>query len=137
MFLKSESESHSVMSNSLWAHGLYSPWNSPGQSTGVGRFPSSGDLPTQGLNPGLLHCRHILYRLSHKWSLLSLSLNIFQKWSGYVCQNYSKIHSYLALIALLLVEMKTILQCLYLLMFLACRRGLFLSRSSNLEYSSI
>ena len=29
-------ESHSVMSNSLWAHGLYSPWNSSGQNTGVG-----------------------------------------------------------------------------------------------------
>ena len=29
------SESHSVMSNSLQPHGLYSPWNSPGQNTGV------------------------------------------------------------------------------------------------------
>ena len=36
MSFKSESESHSVMSDSLRAHGLYSPWNSPGQSTGVG-----------------------------------------------------------------------------------------------------
>ena len=25
-----ESESHSFMSNSLWSHGLFSPWNSPG-----------------------------------------------------------------------------------------------------------
>ena len=33
---KSESESHSVMSNSLRPHGLYSPQNSPGQNTGVG-----------------------------------------------------------------------------------------------------
>ena len=30
-----ESESHSVMSNSLRPHGLYSLWNSPGQNTGV------------------------------------------------------------------------------------------------------
>ena len=30
------SESHSVVSNSLQPYGLYSPWNSPGQSTGVG-----------------------------------------------------------------------------------------------------
>ena len=30
------SESHSVMSNSLWPHGLYSPWNSPGHNTRVG-----------------------------------------------------------------------------------------------------
>ena len=41
-----ESESHSVMSDSLWPHGLYSPWNSPGQSTGVGsRSLTPGDLP--------------------------------------------------------------------------------------------
>ena len=32
----SESESHSVMSDSLWLHELYSPWNSPGQNTGAG-----------------------------------------------------------------------------------------------------
>ena len=29
---KSESESHSVVSDSLQPHGLYSPWNSPSQS---------------------------------------------------------------------------------------------------------
>ena len=29
-------------------------------------FPSPGDLPTQGSNPGLLHCRQILYHLSHQ-----------------------------------------------------------------------
>ena len=33
---KSESESCSVLSDSLRPHGLYSPWNSPGQNTGVG-----------------------------------------------------------------------------------------------------
>jgi len=27
-----------------------------------------GIFPTQGLNPGLLHCRWILYQLSHKES---------------------------------------------------------------------
>ena len=32
-------ESCSIMSNSLWPHGLYSPWNSPGQNTGVGSIP--------------------------------------------------------------------------------------------------
>ena len=31
----------SVMSNSLPPHGLYSPWNSPGQNTGVGAYPFS------------------------------------------------------------------------------------------------
>ena len=31
-------------------------------------FPSPGIFPTQGLNPGLLHCRQILYRLSYEGS---------------------------------------------------------------------
>ena len=33
-----ESERRSVMYNSLGPHRLYSPWNSPGQNTGVGSF---------------------------------------------------------------------------------------------------
>ena len=33
---ESENESHSVLSDSLQPHGLYSPQNSPGQNTGVG-----------------------------------------------------------------------------------------------------
>ena len=57
------------MSDSLWPHRLYSPWNSPGQSTGVGSLSLlQGTFPTQGLNPSPLHCRKILYQLSHKWS---------------------------------------------------------------------
>ena len=57
------------MSDSLRPHGLYSPWNSPGQNTGVGSlFLFQGILPTQGSNPGLPHCRQILYQLSHKGS---------------------------------------------------------------------
>ena len=39
--LESESESHSVMSNSLQPYGLYSLWNSLGQNTGVGTYPFS------------------------------------------------------------------------------------------------
>ena len=59
------SESCSVMFNSLRPHGLYSPWNSPGQNTGVGsRFLLQGIFPTQGSNPGLPHCRQILYQLN-------------------------------------------------------------------------
>ena len=48
-----------------------SPWNAPGQNTGEGD-PSllQGILPTQGLNPGLPHCRWILYQLSHQGSPL-------------------------------------------------------------------
>ena len=62
-----ESASHSVMSDSLWPHGLYSPWNSPGHNTGMSSHSLlQGIFPTQGSNPGLLHCRWILYQLSHK-----------------------------------------------------------------------
>ena len=50
----------------LWFHGLHSPWNSPGQNTGVGSL--SLHLPTQRSNPGVLHCRQILYKLIHKRS---------------------------------------------------------------------
>ena len=63
------SESRSVMSDSLWPHGLYSPWNSPGQNTGVGSFSLlQGIFPILWLNPGLPHCRWILYQLSYKGS---------------------------------------------------------------------
>ena len=59
----SESESCSVVSDSLWPHGLYSPWNSPGQNTGVGSLSLlQGIFPTQGSNPGLPHCRWFLYQ---------------------------------------------------------------------------
>ena len=62
-------ESHSIMSNSLWPQGLYSPWNSLGQNTGVGSLSLLQRIfPTQGSNPGLLHRRRILYQLSHKGS---------------------------------------------------------------------
>ena len=69
VILSSESDSRSVMSDSLWPRGLYSPWNSPGQNTGVGSLSLlQGIFPTQGLNPDLPHRRQILYQLSHKGS---------------------------------------------------------------------
>ena len=43
--------------------------NSPCQNTGVGSlYLLWGIFSTQGLNPGLLHCRQILYQLSHEGS---------------------------------------------------------------------
>ena len=76
----SSCESGSVVSDSLRPHGLHSPWNSPCQNTGVGSlFLLQGIFPTQGSNPGLLHCRQILNQLSHQgsprileWGSLSL-----------------------------------------------------------------
>ena len=51
------------------SYGLYSPWNSPGQNTGIGRLSFLQEIfPTQGSNPGLPQCRWILYQLSHKGS---------------------------------------------------------------------
>ena len=56
------------MSDFVRPNGLYSPWNSD-QDTGVGSHSLlQGIFPTQGLNPGLPHCRQILYQLSHKGS---------------------------------------------------------------------
>ena len=58
------------VSDYLQSHGLYSPWNSPGQNTGVRSHSLlQGIFPTQGLNPGLLCCRRILDHLSDQESL--------------------------------------------------------------------
>ena len=47
------------------------PRNSPDKNTGVDRHPLlQGIFPTQGSNPGLLHCKQILYHLSHQGSPL-------------------------------------------------------------------
>ena len=65
-FRLAESESCSVVSNSLRPHTLSSLWNSPGHSTGVGSLSLLQEIfPIQGLNPGLPHCRWILYQLSY------------------------------------------------------------------------
>ena len=70
--LSDVSVSHSVESwlfATPWTARLLCPWNSPGKSTGVGSHSLLQRIfPTQGLNPSLLHCRQILYRLSHQGS---------------------------------------------------------------------
>ena len=46
----SDSESYSLVFDSLQPHGLYSLWDSPGQNTGVGSLSLlQGIFPTQGL----------------------------------------------------------------------------------------
>ena len=61
-------------SDSSRPHGLYSPWNSLGHNTGVGSLSlHQGMFLIQGLNPGLPHCRRILYQLSHKGSPITLT----------------------------------------------------------------
>ena len=64
-----ESESRSVMPDSLQPYGPYSPWNSLGQNTGVGSLSLLQRIfLTQEPNRGLPHCRQILYQLSRKGS---------------------------------------------------------------------
>ena len=75
--VKCESVSCSVVSFSLKCHGhvparLFCAWNSPGKKTGVIWHSLLQIFPTQGLNLGLLHCRQILYHLSHQESPKSI-----------------------------------------------------------------
>ena len=74
-YLENKSESRSVTTDSMRPHGLHSPWNSPGQNTGVGSLSLlQGIFPAQGLNSGLPYCRQILYQLIHKGSPSYLEL---------------------------------------------------------------
>ena len=83
--LSIESETRSVMSNSLRPQGLYSLWNSPGQNTGVGSSSLLQEIfPTQGENPGLLHCTRMLCQPAGKaitsvWTLKKIQMNLFTK----------------------------------------------------------
>ena len=70
--------SHSVLSNSLRPMDCSPPGtsvhgDSPGRNTGVVCHALlQGIFPTHGLNPGLPHCRRLLYHLSHQGSSYSL-----------------------------------------------------------------
>ena len=63
-----------LLPHELQPTALLGPQDSPGKNTGV-RCHSllQGIFPTQGSNPGLPHCRQILYQLSHKTLLGILS----------------------------------------------------------------
>ena len=65
----SDNESRSVVSDSLRPHGLYSPWNSPSQNTGMGSLSFvQGIFPIEESNPSFPHCSWVLYQLSHQGS---------------------------------------------------------------------
>ena len=71
--MKVKSESHSVVSDSLWPLGLYSPWNSPGCNTGVDSLSHLQRIfPTQESNPGLLHCRWLMLLLLSRFSCVRI-----------------------------------------------------------------
>ena len=74
----SQSVSRSDVSDPLWPRGLQlarllCPWgfSRPEYCSGL-PFSSPRDLPDPGMEPGLLHCRQILYRPSHQGSPHSL-----------------------------------------------------------------
>ena len=84
---------HSITSNSVWPHGLQIsrllypwnryPWDSPGKNTGAGScFLLPGIFWNQGLNAGLLHCRRILYHLSHFLKPVLPALSVLKLWAG-------------------------------------------------------
>ena len=69
----------------LQLYELYSPlgsypWNSPGKNPGVVDCYSlfQGIFPTQGSNLGLLHCRQVLYSLSHQGSPYTYTHSFFE-----------------------------------------------------------
>ena len=69
MFLKVKVKVVQSCLTLCYPHGLYSPWNSPGQNAGVGSLSLlQGIFPTQESSQGLLHCRRILYQLSSQGS---------------------------------------------------------------------
>ena len=69
------------------------PWNSSGKNPGVGSHSFLQVIfPTQGLNSGFLHCRQILYCLSHYGSLIYISIFLCIKvymYLGKMFQNIS------------------------------------------------
>ena len=67
--VKSLSRVQVFVTNGLQPTRFLHPWVFPGKNTGVGcHFLLQEIFPTQGLNPGLLHCRQTLYLLSHQGS---------------------------------------------------------------------
>ena len=75
--------SRSVMSSSLRPHvlqpaRLLCPWGLSRQEYWSGLpFPSPGEPPTQGSNPGLPHRRQILYHLKHQGGQSETSMTLF------------------------------------------------------------
>ena len=60
---------------------------SPSKSTGVGcHFLLQGIFPTQGSNPGLLHCRQMLYCLSHQGSSGGIKVTLKFIWRFLICR---------------------------------------------------
>ena len=69
-----------IYMESLQLYILYNPWNSPVQNTGVGSCSLfQGIFRTQGSNPGLLHCKGILYQLSYQGRHIYIYIYIYMQ----------------------------------------------------------
>ena len=77
------SESSSVMSDSLWPHGLHSPWSSPGQNTGVGHHPL-----LQGISQSRdqTQVSHIAGIFVTSWATREIQLEGQEFWASLVAQ---------------------------------------------------
>ena len=88
--------SHPVVSVFWRLHGLYGPRNSLGRNTGVGSLSLlPGIFPTQGLNPGLPHCRQIVYQLNHNNSIHFYNSGILRYDFFTVKFIFLKVHSHM------------------------------------------
>ena len=96
-----KSLSHVQLSATPWN----SPWNSPGQNTRVGSHSLLQVIfPTQGSIPGLLHCRQIVYRLSHQGSqCIEMWLFLYINLESYSIAEFSLPNRFLVDLSFLLV----------------------------------
>ena len=69
--------------------GLLCPWDSPGKNAGVDSLSLfQGIFSTQGLNPGLLNCRWILYHWSPWESLLDLLCCVWETQVSHIADGF-------------------------------------------------
>ena len=85
----------------LRPHGLYSPWNSPGQETAVGSLCLLQVIfPTPGANPCLPHRRGILFQLSHK-AYINIYIHKHILYIYFICINY--LHIYVIFLCIIIL----------------------------------
>ena len=100
--------SHLVMSSSLWSHGLWPtkllcPWDPLGKNTGMGCHSLLQTYPTQGSNPGLLHCKQISFpsepsgKLTYNGESLTFQIPIFLILNSTIFNLCEEIHIFFGL----------------------------------------
>ena len=75
----------------------HSPWNYPGQNTGVGSLSLlQGIFPTLGSNPGLPHCRQIVYQLSQGRTGGQYNISRIKNWIYNLIKHLKNVFSFKA-----------------------------------------